>query len=438
MPVSKKYFGLIGKVSAAFLLTISTGSMEAAWTTPTAISSSNSDQVQVIVAPAGDAVAVWQGYDGINYVIQSSSLPFGGSWSSFQTLSAPDWDAQAPSVAVDRLGNAVSVWSRFDGNYSIVQGAKLPYGGSWSAPVNISSSGANADSPKIAMDDLGTIGNAVAVWHRFNGTNFIVQSSELHQGGSWSPATNITPSGQDALIPNVAVDPNGNALAICARYDGTDFTSRSAIALQGENWGPSFVISEPGLTVSGGSLSLDFEGDGTMVWSQFDGANFVIQASVVPYGGSASAPQTLSLPGQDAYTPMIDADLAGHAVVVWVRFDGSNYIAQSVTRQLDGSWSTPVDLSHLGVSVVNVGVAVDVSGNAVAIWDETDGTNFAVYSAGASYNGTWSAPANVSTPGNYAYRPSVAIDSSGNAVAIWLEFDGTDSFVWGSSLSFGG
>lgn len=433
----RQFSHFTSKISVGFLLFTSPNGLWADWTTPVQISSSNSDLVDVAVDLSGNAVAVWQGYDGSNYIIQSSSLPYGGSWSSPSNLSATLQDAQGPEVAVDSLGNAVAVWSRFDGTDSIIQGATLPIGGSWSTAVNISVSGGNADSPELAMDFFGTVGNAVAIWHRYNGTNFIVQSSELPSGGSWSTPVNISPSGQDALIPEIAVDPNGNALAICTRYDGTNFTTRSAIRMYGDTWGPSIVLSEPGQTASQGNVAVDKDGNGVVVWSQFDGSNYVIQASYVPYGGSWSTPQSISITGEDAFTPMVVSDPAGNSVAVWVRFDGTNYVAQSSRTLSDGSWTTPVDISNSGVNVTNVYIGLNTSGYAVAVWDESDGTNSVIQSATLPLNGTWSTPAAVSTPGNYAYLPVVGVDDTGNAVSIWLESDGTNYYVWGSSLAFG-
>jgi hypothetical protein len=51
--------------------------------------------------------------------------------------------------------------------------AALNFGG-WQAPVDVSAAGQNAYGPRVAVDGQG---NAVAVWYRSNGTNLIVQSA---------------------------------------------------------------------------------------------------------------------------------------------------------------------------------------------------------------------------------------------------------------------
>lgn len=434
----KKCWNFLEKVSVGALLLSSTKGLEAGWTTPAQISSSTSDQVNIAVDISGNAVAVWQGYDGSNYIIQSASMPMGGSWSSPTTLSDTGQDAQGPRVGVDHLGNAVSIWSRYDGTNSIIQASNLTFGGSWTAPVNISTAGGNADSPKLSMDFSGNAANAIAVWHRFNGSNFIIQSSELPSGGDWSSPSNISPSGQDALIPNVAVDPNGNAIAICARYNGTNFTSHSAIHFNNDSWGPSFVVSDSNQSASDGNVAVDSSGNGMVVWTQFDGSNYVTQASYVPYGSNWSAPQTISTVGQNSFIPLVVLDPNGNSVAMWITFDGSNYVAQAVNTLSDGSWTTPVNISNPGVNVTNISLTIDTAGYVVALWDETDGVNSVIQSGTLPFGGTWSTPTQVSTSGNFAYLPSVGVDQNGNAVAIWLQLDGSSNYyVWGSSLPFG-
>jgi hypothetical protein len=53
----------------------------------------------------------------------------------------------------------------------------------WLAPVNLSAPKHGAFNPQVAIDAAG---DAVAVWERFDGTNFIIQSASRPAGGSFS------------------------------------------------------------------------------------------------------------------------------------------------------------------------------------------------------------------------------------------------------------
>lgn len=422
--------------------------LEAGWSAPVAISTSVSDKPDISVDAAGNVVAIWQGFDGNNYVIQSASLPLHGSWSSPVTLSITGNDAQAPEIAHDKAGNVVAVWSLFDGTNSVIQSSHLPFGGSWTSPINISASGGNADSCTIAMDRFGNVGNAIAVWHRYNGSNFIIQGAQLPAGGSWSAAANISASGQDALVPEVDIDNNGNSVITYTRFNGTAFDILSSSQLYSQSWSPNFTLNLAGQTNAQPMVTMEPNtGIAYVVWSEFNGSNYIMTSSILPLGGSWSVATTVSALGEDAFIadeaiPNFSIISRGNLVAIWVRYDGSNYRLQGATYGLLGIlglpvWSTPVYISQAGMDVGNLEICVDASGNALAIWDISDGTNSKIQSSYLPINGSWSTPVDVSTAGQYAYLPEADFDSSGNATAVWLESSGGIYVVKSASLPFG-
>jgi len=57
-----------------------------------------------------------------------------------------------------------------------------PAGAVWRAPVDLSAAGQNANDVRVS---IGAQGDAVAVWDRFNGANYIVQSAVRAPDGKW-------------------------------------------------------------------------------------------------------------------------------------------------------------------------------------------------------------------------------------------------------------
>jgi hypothetical protein len=106
--------------------------------------------------------------------VQSSFRPAGGAFAAPVDLSAAGEDAVEPQVAFDPSGNALAVWARSDGSNDIVQSSFRPAGGAFAAPTDLSAAGQSAFTPQVAFDGSG---NALAVWSRFNGSNFIVQAA---------------------------------------------------------------------------------------------------------------------------------------------------------------------------------------------------------------------------------------------------------------------
>ena len=199
-----------------------------------------------------------------------------GIWQAPIDLSVAGQDAESPEVALDPQGNAVAVWERFNGTNFIVQGAVRPAAsGVWQTPLDLSVAGQSAELPKVALDPQG---NAVAVWQRFNGTDEIIQGAVRPAGsGVWQAPIDLSVAGQDAFEPQVTVDPQGNAVAVWERSNGTNEI------IQGAGYdaaGPLLsALSIPTTGTAGQPLSFSvspldvWSTLGTTSWSFGDGAS---------------------------------------------------------------------------------------------------------------------------------------------------------------------
>ena len=196
------------------------------WSTPVDLSADGyAADTQVSVNASGTAVAVWRGYDGSDFIVQSVSSTDGGvNWSpTVSNLSAAGGNAELAQISVDAAGTAVAVWRRSNGTNFIVQSASSTDGGvNWSPTVNnLSAAGADAFGPQISVNAAGT---AVAVWNRYDGSNFIVQSASSTDGGvSWSTPEDLSAAGVIAQNPQISVDSTGTAIAVWNGWNaGTD------------------------------------------------------------------------------------------------------------------------------------------------------------------------------------------------------------------------
>jgi hypothetical protein len=353
------------------------------WAAPDDLSATGANAVvpQVSVNADGTAVAVWSRSNGSNTIIQSSTSINGGEWSTpVDDLSEVGGDAFHPQVTVDATGTAIAVWSRSNGTNTIIQASTRPSGGSWSTPVDLSAAGEDATNPQVTVDADGT---AIAVWTRSNGTNDIVQASTRPSGGSWTtPADNLSEAGQDASAPQVSVDANGTATAVWIRSNGTNDIVQSSTRPRGGPWStPVANLSEAGEDAGTPQVAVDANGTAIAVWNRSDGSNTIVQASSRPSGGSWTTPEDLSEPLGNAFQQQVAVDANGAATVVWNRYDGSNFIIQS-SRSADGvTWDTPVDLSDPLQDALAPQVTVGPSGLVTAVWERSNGTNTIIQSS---------------------------------------------------------
>jgi hypothetical protein len=133
----------------------------------------------------------------------------------------------------------------------------------------------------------------------------------------------------------------------------------------------------------------------------------------------------ISDPGQDAFEPQVAVTPDGTVIAVWTRSDGTNFRIQSANRTPTGPWSSAQTLSDPGKSASSPAIAVDPSGNALAVWTRSDGTNGRIQAAFRPAGGSFGTPVTISDAGGDASDPDVSMDNSGRALIVWSRFDGT-------------
>jgi hypothetical protein len=350
------------------------------------------------------------------------------TWLTPETLSETGQDAAYPQIAVDGSGNAIVVWYRSDGSKNRVQAAVRPAStGVWSTLADLSDAEEDAEHPQVAFDGSG---NAIAIWQRYDGSRNRVQASVRPVGtGVWSTPETLSTAGRNAEYPQVAFDGSGNAIAVWIRSDGSKYRVQTSVRPVGTGvWSTPAWLSDAGRNAHYPQVAVDESGNAIAIWYRSDGSKNRVQASVRPVGtGVWGAPDTLSAEGEYAEFPQVAFDGSGNAIVVWRRLDGSKYRVQASVRPVGtGVWSTPADLSTEGRHAYAPQVAVDGSGNAIAIWYRGDGSHNRVQVAvRPASTGLWGAPTDLSAAGQNADDPQVAVDGSGNAIATWVRFDGS-------------
>src|SRR5258708_29571052 len=107
----------------------------------------------------------------------------------------------------------------------------------------------------------------------------------------------------------------------------------------------------------------------------------------------------------------------------------SCWLAFATTASAAPIFTTPVDVSATGQDAIHQQVAIDASGNALVVWERNAGAHDIVSSAFRPAGGAFGAPVDLSDTSQRAVEPQVKFDASGNALAVWHGSDGTNKIV---------
>jgi hypothetical protein len=388
----------------------------------------------VVADSRGDAFAAWAHRPEFNgdSVIETSIKPGGSStWQAPVRLSPGGEDSEWPILAVDAAGDVTAVWEGRNGTESDIEAAVRPAGsGTWTAPVQpATDTGKYGGPPELAVDPEG---DAVAVWARENGagSDVIEATSKPHGGETWQVPVSVSAGGDLAGSPHVAMDANGDAFVVWQRWGSCDRIESAIRPGASGAWQAPVALSgaEGTECAFNPRVAVDPQGDAIATWQNDKGAvDFgTIEADLRPANSNAwDAPVALSGPGVQAQEPRVALDALDEAIVVWSSVNGDeNRIEATARPQATGTWQAPVTLSSSPVREPNIGefaqVAIDAQGDAFAAWDQSNGSDYVVDAAGRqAATGVWRTPLVLSPPGENAYVPSVAMFPQGDAVATW-------------------
>jgi hypothetical protein len=398
------------------------GSLELSPSTPSA---QNAFDPDVAVAPSGDATVVWHRFDGVRTRAQWTARRAGGSFAPAQALSPSGEAALDPRVGVDREGAATTVWrGSAGGSRSLVRAATRPAaGGGFGAPATLSVDGQDAREPDLAVAPDGA---AVAVWSRFDGTRHVIEAATRPAGGVFGPAERVSEAGQNAEAPRVEMDAEGRALVAWSRRgSGGDWVVEARGRSTAGGFGGVETLSAPG--ADAGEVDVAMAGDGTaaVAWTRASRVQAATRSATGSFGAPAdlsAAPGPLGARYRDpsARDPRVAIGAGGAATAVWTRFDGDVAVVQASTRSSGAGWSSPSTISAAGVEAEQPQVAADGRGDATATWVRVQGIDRTVLAARRISGGSFGASTAISASGQGGHFPRLAFDAEGNATAAWF------------------
>ncbi|MCI1192805.1 hypothetical protein MOJ79_13240 [Calidifontimicrobium sp. SYSU G02091] len=383
---------------------------------------------EIAMDASGNAVAVWEQNDGTFLSIYANRYTAGSGWGSAQLIESMTGDTYQPRIAMDSGGNAIAVWSS---QYDRIHANRYVAGGGWGTAQRLD--GAIGGNPDIGMEPSGS---AIAVWQGSDINGAGIYARLYSTGSGWS-APQLIGIGNGADSVNnarIAVDGSGNAIAVWSQSNGTSYNLTANRYTQGSGWGTAQPIEALSREADAANIAMNANGDTVVVWrDRINNGNDVVDAPVyairyTPGSGWGTA-QRLDSGTNYGYVldvPQVAIDASGNAIAVWHDYDGAGQRIYARRYVAGSGWGALEQLqSPTGNDAWRPDVAMDANGNAIVVWLQSHMTTFGIFFNRYAPGSGWGGATLLANATIDVYQPRVALNGSGTAIAVWQEGDGT-------------
>lgn len=346
---------------------------------------------QLAMTPTGETIAAWRYFDGTDYVLQVATRPAGGNFSAPVDVATVETAAvpHGIRIAANAAGMVAIAWLQKDPasadpeQFSVLASVRPP-GGGFTLPQIVSplplTVGNDSANQQLAVDEAGDV---TVLWEYFDGTASVIQASRRSAGGEFEMLGALTTDEADASTPDLASAANGDTVAVWGQLDGTDRRIAESSSGPGEGFSAPQKLSEPGADAFSPTVAITPSGQITVAWERLNSKDVsVVQASAGAFGGGFAAPVDLSNGEANSFDPSLASNPDGATTVVWKSFEAANYVVQGTTSPAGGAFPPATKLSLGGEDAVFPSVAMDAAGDATAVWARGDGSNDTVQAAG--------------------------------------------------------
>jgi hypothetical protein len=400
------------------LLALPADASGAGWTADGSAASAATTSSAAVDA-AGDTFVAYkvQESENIDLVVR----PAGGSFGAPQVIFKATGLTSEPSLAVDDAGDAVVSWYEISAtpslNYKVLAATRSAAGSVQQLGTLATNTSGGYVTPSVAQNSAGA---AVIAW----------VNPETHTIEAVTRAAAGQPFGSFTMNLGAAAAPVG-ALADAVDSSGNDVLAFEGngqawvLTGQASSWATSPQQVSNGSATLAGKVSLAASGTQVLLaWGQ--GATSEVFASRGTVTGGLSLPIDLSDSTQNSAEPAAAIDSTGDALVAWEVPPGSGTIStvRSSAAPAGGSFPLPAQTTKVA-EVANLArqvyVAMGPTGQAILTWTHSEGGTQVPQGMSWTAGGGFTAAHRLSGAGELDLAPmSDDADPLGDEVATWL------------------
>jgi hypothetical protein len=384
----------------------------------------------VAIDRAGNGVGLWSHSNADSKAVYARRFAVATGWGAFEKLDAPGPYVNAAAVALDNLGTVTALLATSDDTEKVtIWALRGAPGQPWSSPVALASDDAVSAS-SLALR-IGALGTVYAVWQRGNGVVDHVFVNRYQPLGGWSGTSTLdVGNAGPGTAPGLAVDDFGNAIAVwqqSTNHDTSVWMSRSSFG--GAFAAPTRLDDGDGSGVRP-AVAMSGFGNAVVAWTQHRTGSFEgdLWAHRFLFGRDA---ETTHFPGETASGVSVAIDSSGN--VGLASLSNGALSARSFVR---GAWTAPTRITADGTQSAGVPrLAADRCGNMLAVWGQSPPPSSfeSVWASRYTPAGGWS-PGVVVDDVGHDFDPVVASNSAGQALLLFEFYGGGVSSIWANRL----
>ena len=339
---------------------------------------------QTVEAPAAATFsAIITGFPAPTFQWQRS-IDAGATWNDIPGATSATYTT--PPTSLDDAGirfRIVAVNSA-----GTVRSSVTSLGVTWPATGRIWRSSAvvsEATGPFYAAVDhqvaMNARGDGIVVWQKADAGGNTIWANTYTTAGGWAGATLIGSNpGVQATHPRVAIAANGNAVVV---WEATTVFNpaplnrrrdvRSNYFTPGGGWSGNVLVEQNDgaspfwLDSMDARVTISDTGVALVVWTQYDQFDTTNNSVLYATGSSGNWSTSNVVAGGNATLPALAGSGDGSAVAAWIQSTASG-LHINASRFTGATWTPPETIDHDAQDASSPAVAINATGEAVAVW----------------------------------------------------------------------
>ncbi len=309
------------------------------WSDKQLIVDGNNDEdatlARTAINASGEAVTAWVQWDGSRYAIWANIYSPPSGWLGAERIDADNsGNALYPDVAINASGEALVIWNHSDNNLNMSRIVSNHYSPAtnpgWRGEATLSNAPLHVAPPQLALNDSGF---AIALWEQLSNGWTAIYSLNYNNDNidAWddTPVPIGINNNSHAHSPKLSMNDEGIAHSVWLQSDGSyNQVWANRYTPSTSSWNASQIISLQSENNSySPRIAVDGNGNALALWRQVDEkrennsqvkmkesiwANHYTEAS------DWSEPQLIETNDEsNAYSPEIAFNALGNAIAVW-------------------------------------------------------------------------------------------------------------------------